>query len=240
MTGPVVCDRFPASVPPTGSVLLDALLGGQCTGWQVQYIQTGSFPEVLSLNDFAASFWPAVAAVAVCDCEDVAASLASAVAAAANAASATLLLSEYVCSRGADSTNGGAKSTRRTHTPRRRARRFRGIDTRKAPAQVGPEHKGRQGEALVYDVHRMSVLGKSPKEARARIRAALEPGFHICRSGKKVVRCKCYLLPGVDYMDYTFDCNALPQNQRMTEFVGYAHVMVCERGRTRPRLLVLV
>ena len=71
-----------------------------------------------------------------------------------------------------------------------------------------PQHKGRQGEALVYDVHRMSVLGSSPKEARSRIRAALEPGFYICRSGKKKVRTlhqlgRCYLLPGVDYMDYT-------------------------------------
>ena len=91
MTGPVVYDRLPASVPPTGSVLLDALLGGQCTRWQVQYIQTCSFPEVLSLNDVAASFWSAVVAAAVCDCEDVAASLVPPVAAAANAASATLL-----------------------------------------------------------------------------------------------------------------------------------------------------
>ena len=62
--------------------------------------------------------------------------------------------------------------------------------------------KGRQGEAFVYDVHRMSVLGKSPKEARATSRAELEAGFYICRSGKKKVRtqhqlCRCYLLPGV-------------------------------------------
>ena len=54
-------------------------------------------------SDVAASFWPAVEAVAVCDCEDVAASLVLPVQAAANAASATLLRSECVCSRGADS-----------------------------------------------------------------------------------------------------------------------------------------
>ena len=64
------------------------------------------------------------------------------------------------------------------------------------------------GRGLVYDVHRLSVLGSSPKEARSRIRAALEPGFYICRSDKKKVRTlhqlgRCYLLPGVDYMDYT-------------------------------------
>ena len=68
----------------------------------------------------------------------------------------------------------------------------------------------------MYDVHRMSVLGKSPKEATARIRAALEPGFYICRSGKKKVRSlhqlgKCYLLPGVGCMDYTSSGNALPK-----------------------------
>ena len=40
-----------------------------------------------------------------------------------------------------------------------------------------PQHKGRQGDAFVYGVHCVSVLGKSPKEARAKIRAALEPGF---------------------------------------------------------------
>ena len=67
---------------------------------------------------------------------------------------------------------------------------------------------GRQGEALVYDVHRLSVLGSSPKEARSRIPAALEPGFYICRSDKKKVRTlhqlgRCYLLPGVDYIDHT-------------------------------------
>ena len=47
-----------------------------------------------------------------------------------------------------------------------------------------PQYKGRQGEALIYDVHRMSFFGKSPKEARRRIRAALEPGFYNCRQGK--------------------------------------------------------
>ena len=31
----------------------------------------------------------------------------------------------------------------------------------------------------------MSVLGKSPKDARAKIRAELEAGFYTCRSGKK-------------------------------------------------------
>ena len=83
-----------------------------------------------------------------------------------------------------------------------------------APVLPEPQHKGRQGEAFVYDV-RMSLLGKSSKEARASIRAALEPGFYISCSGKKKVRSlhqlgKCYLLPGVDFMNYTFAGNTFP------------------------------
>ena len=65
-------------------------------------------------------------------------------------------------------------------------------------------------------MHRMSVLWKSPKKARASIRAALEHGFYIRCSGKMVLRSlhqlgKCYLLPGVDVMNYTFAGNALPK-----------------------------
>ena len=83
-----------------------------------------------------------------------------------------------------------------------------------APVLPEPQHKGRLGEAFVYDVHSMSLLGKSPKEARASIRAALEPGFYISCSGKKKVRSlhqlgKCYLLPGVDFMNYTFAGNTV-------------------------------
>ena len=79
-----------------------------------------------------------------------------------------------------------------------------------------PQHKGRQGEALVYDVQRMSVLGSSPKEARSMIRTALEPGFYTCRSGKKKVRTlhqlgRCYLLPGVDYTDCIFAGIVVPK-----------------------------
>ena len=96
-----------------------------------------------------------------------------------------------------------------------------------------PQHKGRQGDAFVYDVHRTSVQGKSPKEARAKIRAAPEPGFYICRSGKKKVRTlhplgRCYLLPGVDYMDYTFAGNATPKR---SEYDGVGRL--CARDGVR-------
>ena len=84
-----------------------------------------------------------------------------------------------------------------------------------APVLLEPQHKGRPGEAFVYDVHRMSLLGKSPKEARASIRAALEPGFYVSCSGKKVRYLhqlgKCYLLPGVDFINYTFAGNTFPK-----------------------------
>ena len=96
-----------------------------------------------------------------------------------------------------------------------------------------PQHKGRQGEAFVYDVHRMSVLGKSPKEARTRIRAALEPGFYIRQSGKKKVRSphqfgRCYLLPGADYMDHTIACIAMPKR---SEYDGVCRL--CPRDGVR-------
>ena len=79
----------------------------------------------------------------------------------------------------------------------------------------------------------MSVLGKSPKEARARIRAALEPGFHITLSGKKSVRSlhqlgKCYLFPGVDCMDYTLAGNATPKR---AECDGVCRLCACDGVR---------
>ena len=55
----------PLSVPPTGPELPDDLRGGQCTRWQIQYVQTGSILEELRLFVVAASMWPAVAAAAV-------------------------------------------------------------------------------------------------------------------------------------------------------------------------------
>ena len=62
----------------------------------------------------------------------------------------------------------------------------------RAPLDVsgGAHHepKRRQGNTLVFDVYHMSVLCKSPKEARAKIRVVHAPGFYICRSGKKKVR----------------------------------------------------
>ena len=79
------------------------------------------------------------------------------------------------------------------------------------PEPQGP--KKRKGNALV----RTETLGPSPKEARARIREELESGFYVCRSGKKKVKTlhqlgRCYLLPGVDYLDFSFLGKAMPRN----------------------------
>ena len=78
----------------------------------------------------------------------------------------------------------------------------------------------------------MLILGKSPKEARARIRAALEPGPYIGRPGKKKVWSphqpgKCDLL-GVDNMDHTFAGNAMPKR---AEFDGVCRL--CARDGVR-------
>ena len=73
------------------------------------------------------------------------------------------------------------------------------------------------GESAIVRAERSSngscrsvrALLRAPKEARAKIRAELEAGFHTCRFGNKKVRTlhqlgRCYLLPGVDYLDYSF------------------------------------
>ena len=64
---------------------------------------------------------------------------------------------------------------------------------------------------------RTEILGSNPKERRAQIRDMLEPGFYLCRSGKKRIRTvhrlgDCFALPGVDYFDY--DYLGLPMPKR--------------------------
>ena len=84
----------------------------------------------------------------------------------------------------------------------------------KFQAHVGPEHNGRQGEAFVYDVHRMSVLGKAQKEARVRIRAALEPGFYIPLRKEGQVHAPIWQVLALSWrrlMDHTFAGNAMPK-----------------------------
>ena len=65
-----------------------------------------------------------------------------------------------------------------------------------APVLSQPQHKGRLGEAFACLF--LGSLQKRPEPA------ALELGFHISCSGKKKVRS---LLPGVDFMNYTFAGN---------------------------------
>ena len=72
--------------------------------------------------------------------------------------------------------------------------------------------KRRKGNAEA----RTATLGENPKEARAALRSQLEPGYYVCLSGKKKIKTlhqlgKCYLLPGVDYLDYYYHGVALPR-----------------------------
>ena len=58
-------------------------------------------------------------------------------------------------------------------------------------------------------------LGTDPKEARTKLRSELQPGFYVSTSGKRNIRTLhqlglCYMLPGVDYMRYTYAGSALP------------------------------
>ena len=66
-----------------------------------------------------------------------------------------------------------------------------------------------------WNRERTQWLGTDPKEARAKLRAELEPGFYVSTSGKRNIRTLhqlglCYMLPGVDYMKYTYVGSALP------------------------------
>ena len=63
---------------------------------------------------------------------------------------------------------------------------------------------------------RTEILGSNPRERRAQIRDTLDPGFYLCRSGKKRIRTvhrlgECFALPGVDYFEYDYLGLAMPK-----------------------------
>ena len=73
--------------------------------------------------------------------------------------------------------------------------------------------KKRKGNAELRTV----TLGSNPRDAREQIRSQLQPGFYICLSGKRKIRTlhrlgSCYLLPGVDYLEYSFYGLSMPSN----------------------------
>ena len=66
-----------------------------------------------------------------------------------------------------------------------------------------------------WNRERTQWLGTDPKEAWTKVRAELQQGFYISTSGKRNIRTLhqlglCYMLPGVDYMRYTYAGSALP------------------------------
>ena len=78
---------------------------------------------------------------------------------------------------------------------------------------VNSAPKKRKGNAII----RTETLGSNPREARARIRETLEEGFYVCLSGKRKIRTlhrlgACYLLPGVDYLEYEFQGRTVPRS----------------------------
>ena len=77
---------------------------------------------------------------------------------------------------------------------------------------VPPRPVKRQKQASL----RTEILGSNPKEMRAQIRATLDPGYCLCRSGKKKLRTRhrlgdCFALPDVDYLDYDFLGTSMPK-----------------------------
>ena len=66
-----------------------------------------------------------------------------------------------------------------------------------------------------WNRERTQWLGTDPKEARTKLRSELQPGFYVSTSGKRNIRTLhqlglCYMLPGVDFMRYTYAGSALP------------------------------
>ena len=66
---------------------------------------------------------------------------------------------------------------------------------------------------------RTEALGDNPREARARIRQTLQPGFYVCRAGKKRTRVlhqlgACYALPNIDYLDCTHMGEKMPSRSQ--------------------------
>ena len=64
---------------------------------------------------------------------------------------------------------------------------------------------------------RSELLGSDHKQARAEIRSNLREGYYISHSGKKAIRVlhylgRCYMLPGVDYLSFTFGGTTSPDS----------------------------
>ena len=84
---------------------------------------------------------------------------------------------------------------------------------------------------------RTEILGSNPRERRAQIRDMLEPGFYLCRSGKKRIRTvhtlgDCFALPGVDYFDYDYLGLAMPKRTTYDVICGLCSKKDARQART--------
>ena len=64
---------------------------------------------------------------------------------------------------------------------------------------------------------RSELLGSDHKQARTEIRSNLREVYYVSHSGKKAIRVlhylgRCYMLPGVDYLSFTFGGTAFPDS----------------------------
>ena len=84
---------------------------------------------------------------------------------------------------------------------------------------------------------RTEILGSNPRERRAQIRDTLEPGFYLCRSGKKRIRTvhrlgDCFALPGVDYFDCDYLGLAVPKRTTYDVICGLCSKKDAHQTRT--------
>ena len=68
---------------------------------------------------------------------------------------------------------------------------------------------------------RSELLGSDHKQARSEIRSKLQEGYYISHSGKKAIWVvhrlgRCYMLPGVDYLSFSYAGLQFPASMSMT------------------------
>ena len=85
------------------------------------------------------------------------------------------------------------------------------IDEKVAMKKILAKQKQQSGNR-----ERSELLGSDPRQTWAEIRSNLREGYYISHSGKKAIRVprylgRCYMLPGDDYLSFTFGGTACLQ-----------------------------
>ena len=86
------------------------------------------------------------------------------------------------------------------------------IDEELAMKKIHANQKQQSGNR-----ERSELVGSDHKQARTEIRSNLREGYYISHSGKNAFRVlhylgRCYMLPGVDYLSFSFGGTTFPDS----------------------------